>query len=373
MTDSTAETQHARGDQLDRRLELGGEPTIGARTRARPAAELERGACRHAGLERRAQLDRPRGGHQLDREHPGEVRDDDPKLARRRPAHRHMIFLHRRRRDRRDARRRGETAVLVDQRRRRVLGDHQTRVDTRLVGEERGQAVRARGVEQPVDASLGHRPEVGEHDREEVRSVGQGCAVEVAVRGDPAVRRARPGCRSPKRARAARRPRRTRARLAPRRAPGVHTATSTRPAPVSRHAVLTRRSASRRAPSQVRGADAWPGWGRSARISGANTASVPSSASTLIAAVMSATTRRVADVVARERQHPEHAVGAVDERQAFLRLEDHRLDARWLERHRSVDAVAAVDTSPSPRRTSATVRERREIAAAAERAVLGDA
>ena len=47
------------------------------------------------------------------------------------PAHRHVVLLHRAGRQRVDARRRGEAAVLGDHRRLRVLGDHQPGVDAR--------------------------------------------------------------------------------------------------------------------------------------------------------------------------------------------------------------------------------------------------
>ena len=81
---------------------------------------------------------------------------------------------------------------------------------------------------------------------------------------------------------------------------------------------------------------------------------------------------QAAHVVAHERQHPEHAVGAVDEREAFLCLEDDRVDARGPECRRSVDGVAALDHFALAEQHERDMRERREIATAAERAVLGD-
>ena len=80
-----------------------------------------------------------------------------------------------------------------------------------------------------------------------------------------------------------------------------------------------------------------------------------------------------AQVGAGEHQHPEHAVGAVDERQALLRGQLTGCDAR---RRRARPRRAAAcrrrsRTSPSPISASAQCGERREVAGAAERAVLG--
>ena len=57
------------------------------------------------GRERRAQVERAGGGEQLDGQHPGQPVERAAQLARRRPAHGHVVLLHGRRRDRVDARR----------------------------------------------------------------------------------------------------------------------------------------------------------------------------------------------------------------------------------------------------------------------------
>ena len=107
--------------------------------------------------------------------------DRAPQLAPGGPAHRDVVLLHRRARDAVHARGRGEALELGHQRRLRVLGDHQPGVDTRVVGQERRQAVAARLVEEAVGAPLGHAREVGDGDRQEVEHVADGRAVEVAV------------------------------------------------------------------------------------------------------------------------------------------------------------------------------------------------
>jgi hypothetical protein len=70
-------------------------------------------------------------------------------------------------------------------------------------------------------------------------------------------------------------------------------------------------------------------------------------------------------VVVGEDQHAEHPVGAVDQRQALLGTERERLDAGLGERG-ALEHVALADQHHR------AVGERREVAAGAERAVLGD-
>ena len=141
------------------------------------------------------------GGHQLDRDDPGQPVDRPAQLAGGGPAHRDVVLLHRARRDRVDAGRDGEPLELGDDRGLGVLRDHQAAVDAGVVGEERRQVVVARPVEEAVAAALGDRGHVGGDDRQEVEDVGDRRAVEVAVGLDPAgpsvgpSRPARPGCR----------------------------------------------------------------------------------------------------------------------------------------------------------------------------------
>ena len=72
--------------------------------------------------------------------------------------------------------------------RRGVLGDHEPGVDPGILGQEGGQADRAGGVEQPVDATFRHGGRIGQRDGEEVAGVAEGGAVEVAVGLDATVR-----------------------------------------------------------------------------------------------------------------------------------------------------------------------------------------
>ena len=90
--------------------------------------------------------------------------------------------------------------------------------------------------------------------------------------------------------------------------------------------------------------------------SAANTASVPSSASTLIAAATSAVVSSRRRSASASTQHAEHAVGAVDQRQALLLGQLHRLDAvrRAARRRPARRTPSASRTSPSPMSASAT-------------------
>ena len=94
---------------------------------------------------------------------------------------------------------------------------------------------------------------------------------------------------------------------------------------------------------------AWPGCGRSACRSAANTRSVPSRPSTLIAAVMSAVASSVAQVGDREHEHAEHPVGAVDQREPLLLAQLDRLDAGRAQRVGGVAQRAARVARPAPR------------------------
>ena len=67
------------------------------------------------------------------------------------------------------------------------MGDHQAGVDTGILGEERRQAVRAGAVEHAIGAPLGDGSDLGGSDRQEVARKADGCAVEVAARLDATV------------------------------------------------------------------------------------------------------------------------------------------------------------------------------------------
>ena len=74
-----------------------------------------------------------------------------------------------------------------------------------------------------------------------------------------------------------------------------------------------------------------------------------------------------------QQQHAEHAVGAVDEREALLLLEQHRRDPGLGQqlRHRALGALP-VAGAPLPHEHDRAVGERGEIPGAAQRAVLVD-
>ena len=69
-----------------------------------PASRSSRdhGGGRRRRRQRRPEVERAGGGQHLDRHHPGQPVDRAPQLARRRPAHRHVVLLHGARRDRVD-------------------------------------------------------------------------------------------------------------------------------------------------------------------------------------------------------------------------------------------------------------------------------
>ncbi len=125
--------------------------------------------------------------------------------------------------------------------------DHQPRVDARVVGEEGRQAVRARGVEQPIGAPLADRAHLGGGDREEIAGEADRRAVEVAARLDPAVgqhhRVVDRGCELGAR-RSGRRALRCRGRL---RGPAACSGSSRSPGPAGRRCGGWRRSPSPRA------------------------------------------------------------------------------------------------------------------------------
>ncbi len=73
-------------------------------------------------------------------------------------------------------------------------------------------------------------------------------------------------------------------------------------------------------------AAAWPGCGRSAWRSAANTRSVASNPSALMAAVDVGKREQGIEIAQRQDQHSEHAIGAVDQRQALLLGEHDRRD-----------------------------------------------
>ena len=82
---------------------------------------------------------------------------------------------------------------------------------------------------------------------------------------------------------------------------------------------------------------------------------------------------QLAEVGEREDEHPEDAVGAVDQREALLRPEDRRLDPGRRKRLRGRPSLTArVEHLALADQRQRAVRKRREVTAGAERAVLGN-
>ena len=158
----------------------------GPGTRERRAANAA--AVPAAGVRRSPQIEPPRRARQLDGHDPRQIRDTNPELARRPPTHRHVVLLHRAGRQRVDARRRRQPAVLRHQRGLGVAGDHHSRVDSRIRSQEGRQSVRPRGVQQAVGAPLGDRAHLRRCDRQHIARHPDRRPVEVAARLDPPVR-----------------------------------------------------------------------------------------------------------------------------------------------------------------------------------------
>ncbi len=80
---------------------------------------------------------------------------------------------------------------------------------------------------------------------------------------------------------------------------------------------------------------------------------------------------QAAHVVTRERQHAQHAVGAVDEREPLLRLEDDGLDLGLGKDRAGPDTLPVDHDLAFAEQDERDMRERREVTTAAERTVLG--
>ena len=97
----------------------------------------------------------------------------------------------------------------------------------------------------------------------------------------------------------------------------------------------------------------------------------PSWPSTLIAAAMSAVLKQAVEVGQREHQHAEHAVGAVDQREAFLLGQHDRRQAVRRQRVAGVEKVAlGISDRAFAHHRERDVRQRREVTGTAEAAVL---
>ena len=106
------------------------------------------------GLEWGAQIDSSCCSQYLDRENSGEAVDGPAELACTRPSHGDVIFLHGRGGNRIDTGRARESLEFGHDGSLCVLRDHQSAVDTGVVGEEGGQTVIACYVEEAVGSAF---------------------------------------------------------------------------------------------------------------------------------------------------------------------------------------------------------------------------
>ena len=124
--------QGAGGDESDDGLDLGGEVPVGSGPGDAGRADgVAHGAGGGGRLQRGAEVEGAGGGEDLDREHAAQAVDRPAQLAGGVPAHRDVVLLHRRGRDRVDAGRHRQPLELADDPGRRVLGDHVAGVDAR--------------------------------------------------------------------------------------------------------------------------------------------------------------------------------------------------------------------------------------------------
>ena len=243
---STASHHGARLDERRRARELRREPAVGARPRRRGPHGRARRRRSGRGLERRAEVERPRRAGELDGEDAAEVRDHGAELASGAPAHRHVVLLHRARGQRVRARRHREAPVLGDHRRLRVLREHQAGVHARRPRSGTA-AARTSGSGRASGRCAARRSRRPRPRRSRGSRRPSPPARRGSCRTTPRGRRAaRPGCRSRSAAPRARPRSRVRpACRAPRRSPAARSGASRRPARAGRRGGGSRRSPSR--------------------------------------------------------------------------------------------------------------------------------
>ncbi len=290
------------------------------------------------------------------------------------PAHRDVVLLHRARRQRVDAGGRRQAAVLGGDSGLRVLGDHEAGIDAGRGRQERRQAVRASRVEQAVGPSLRDRADLGDRDREEVAGEREPRPKEVSAGLDAPVGQHHRVVDRRRRAPRARPGARDRACRARRRRPVARSAASRRPGRAGRRGGGWRRSPSpRRSSRRLAALAACPGWGRSATRSAANARSVPSSASTDIAAVMSATRRRsVRSWIASTSIPSMPSVPLISARPSLaLSCSGSTPAIRQGARRRRERLAAGADHDPLADQRQRAVGERSEVAARPDRPMRG--
>ena len=275
--------------------------------------------------------------------------EDPLRLPGRGHAHGHEVLLIGVGRDRADARRHRDGPRLRHQRGRGDLHHHEAAAEPRIAGEERRQPLGEVGIHQPLHPPLGDRLQGGQGHGEQIQRLRHRLAVEVAARDHVAViehQRVVGG----------------RVELDGNRvlgetdrvghgarAPAERSAGCRRPGPEGRPPGGTpgsrcRRAAPRMRPPRPRSGR---GAGRAAWIRGSSGAGVPRSASRLIAAAPTAVRQSTLRVVHQQRQQGRLRLGAVDEREPFLRREAERREPRG-RRARPAPAARRPRRAPRP-------------------------
>ena len=313
------------------------------------------------------------GGEDLHGEHALQAVDAAAQLAAGGPAQGDVVFLHRGRRDRVGGGGHSVALELAHDAGLRVLGDHVAGVHARVAGEEGVEAAVAGGVEEAVGAPFANRRQVSHDNRQKVQHAGHRCAVEVAVGGHAAVL-------------------------------GHHgVVVGGGELPVGHGGHVCQRVAE--SAGDLRGAadgvgvldvvglEAVQGGGEDRRVRGDGADVVSGNrlarVGTQLLQVLVEDGQGacqaldahgggdvgdlggLAQVRDGQAQHAEHAVGAVDQRQALLFAQHQRLDAGSRKRLSRRDDLAAADADFAlAEQRQRAVRQRRQVAGAAERAVL---
>ncbi len=367
MADSTASSM------VPSRRRSSAAARSGARKRSGPGPgdPLAQRAQRRARADRRgersAQVERPPGGDELDGEDLAQVVQRPSQLAGRGPAHRHVVLLHRRRRDA-SRRWRAPRAACIS-------ATSAGGVYWAIISPESTPGSSARNGGSPCERALSSsRSSAALGDRRRGRRsrwrgsrrrTPTGAPWKLPFDATRAVGEHHRVVDRPRPARARRPPRRRRGCPAPRRAPAASSAASTRPARGRRRRGGRRRLRAGEQAGDVRRADRLTGVRAESRAGRrAKAWSVPSSASTLIAAVMSATVNSRPRSASASTSMPEHPVGAVDERQTLLLAQ---LDRRPAAARRRPPPPAGSRRRPRPRprpsapgRSGPAARDRRE-------------
>ncbi len=158
-----------------------GARALGLHERHRLAHGAVGGLDAQPGAQRPEQIERLAGGERLDRHHRAGVADDGAGLAGGDRTHRDMVLLPRLGRDRVDRRGMAQDLVLGNQGGGRDLRHHQARVDPGALREEGGEPAEGR-VHQALQSPLRDRRDLGGGDRQDVEGEGRRLAVEIAAR-----------------------------------------------------------------------------------------------------------------------------------------------------------------------------------------------